>query len=135
MQVRKYVKVIIDGKASKVKALFDAGSSFTVMGYKTLEKLFGEVKVNSLTKPREVVLVNGMKIVIDGYVDSKIIVEDYMIEDRIYLSKDVVEKVMVEGRELYLPDLIIGAPTMETWGIELDLKRGDVVIRGGAFLL
>jgi len=24
---------------------------------------------------------------------------------------------------------------METWGIELDLKRGDVVIRGGAFLL
>jgi len=69
-----------------------------------------------------------MKIVMDGYVDSKIIVENYMIKDRIYLFKDIVEKFVVEGRE-------IGAPTMEIWGIELDLKRGDIVIRGGALLL
>lgn len=42
---------------------------------------------------------------------------------------------MVQGRKVKMPDLIIGAPTMETWGIELDLKKGDVIIRGGGFIL
>ena len=40
-----------------------------------------------MVKPREVVLVDGRKIVIDGYIDSQITINGYMIEDRIYFSK------------------------------------------------
>lgn len=58
-----------------------------------------------------------------------------MIEERVYLSKDVAREVVVKGRELRLPNLIIGAPTMETWRIELNLEKGDITIRGCAFLL
>lgn len=54
--------------------------------------------------------------VIDGYIDSHIVVEGYMIEERIYLSRDMVRGAVVEGREVLLPDLVIGSPTMETWG-------------------
>mgnify|MGYP001774526652 CR=1 FL=1 len=134
MQVWREVEVTINGRTRKVRALFDSGSSFTVMGYEVLKELFDMVEVKPLVKPREVVLVDGRKIVIDGYIDSQIMINGYMIEDRIYLSKYIARKVIVENRELHLPDLIIGAPTMETWGIELSLEKGDVIIRGGAFL-
>ncbi|KPV63620.1 MAG: hypothetical protein AOA66_0752 [Candidatus Bathyarchaeota archaeon BA2] len=135
MQVWKKVTLRLNGKPSDVRALFDSGSSFTVMGYGAVNELFGEVQVERLVKTREVVLANGQKIVIDGYVDSQIVIDGYMIEERVYLSKDIVRKAVVEGREALLPDIIIGSPTMETWGIELDLKKGDVVIRGASFLL
>lgn len=75
------------------------------------------------------------RVVIDGYMDAQITIDGYMIEERIYLSKGIARKAVVEGRELRLPDLIVGAPIMETWGIELDLEKGDVVVRGGLSLL
>ena len=135
MQVWKEVVVRLNGKTSEVRALFDSGSSFTIMGYSALSELFGEVEVKGLVKAREVVLANGQKVFIDGYVDSGIVIDGYMIEERIYLSRDIVRKAVVEGREVLLPDVIIGSPTMETWGIELNLERGEVVIRGASFLL
>lgn len=135
MQIWKDVGFAIEDKISEVRALFDSGSSFTVMGHRTLERLFGKIPVKSLIKPREVILVNGQKITIDSFVDSRITINEYMIEERVYLSNDIVKKAMVEGREISLPDIIIGYLTMEAWGIELDIKRGEVVIRGGAFLL
>jgi len=135
MQVWKGVGVRLDGRFSEVKALFDSGSSFTIMGYGALNEIFGEPQVKRLTKAREVALPNGQRVIINAYLDSQIVIDKYMIEERIYLSKDIVRKAVVEGREALLPDLIIGAPTMESWGIELDLKKGDVVIRGTSFLL
>lgn len=135
MQVFKDVEVIVEEKTSKIRALFDVGSSFTVMGYATFKGIFGEISAKSLPKPKEAALANGQKITIDSFVDSQIIVDDYMIADRIYLSRDIVRKATIEEREIQLSDLIIGSPTMETWGIELDLKKGEVIIRGGAFLL
>jgi len=41
---------------------------------------------------------------------------DYIIADRIYISKDIVREVVVQGRIVELPDLIIGAPTMGMLG-------------------
>ena len=127
MQVWKTAKVIIEGKEAGVKTLFDTGSSFTVMGYKVFRELFGDIPTKPLPRTVEAALANGQKAIIDSFVDSQIVVDDYTIADRIYLSKDIVKKVK-------MPDLIIGAPTMETWGIELDLKKGDVIIRGGFIL-
>lgn len=135
MQVWQNIKIAVEGKGCEVRALFDTGSSFTVMGYSILKEFFGEIPTNPLPRPMEAALANGEKIVIDSYVDSQIVVDDYVIADRIYLSKDLVKEVIIEGRRISLPSLIIGSPTMETWGIELDLKRGEVIIRGGGFLL
>jgi hypothetical protein len=45
MLVLRDVEVTIEG-ASMLKALFDSGSSFTIMGYDRLMEIFGEVEVN-----------------------------------------------------------------------------------------
>jgi len=130
MLILKYVEVNIDGKISRLLALFDSGSNFTIMGYGRLKELFGDVKFKFLSKPRETSLLNGQKILIDGYVDSQILIDGYLIEDRIYLTKDMVKEVVLEGERRLLPDLIIGAPTLETWGLELNLKDGRIIQRG-----
>jgi hypothetical protein len=131
MLVLRDVEVTIEGRTLKIKALFDSGSSFTIMGYGRLKEFFGEVKVNLLVKPREAALLNGQKIIIDGYIDAQIIIDEYLIEERIYLTKEMVKEVILEGEKRILPDLIIGAPTLETWGLELNLKEGKVIGRGG----
>jgi hypothetical protein len=130
MLILKYVEVNIDGRISRILALFDSGSNFTIMGYGRLKELFGDVKFKFLSKPREASLLNGQKILIDGYVDSQILIDGYLIEDRIYLTKDMVKEVILEGERRLLPDLIIGAPTLETWGLELNLKDGRIIQRG-----
>jgi hypothetical protein len=130
MLVLKDVEVMIEGRTSRLRALFDSGSSFTIMGYERLREVFGDVKVKPLIKPREATLLNGQKIVIDGYVDSQILIDEYLIEDRIYLTENMVKEVILEGERRMLPDLIIGAPTLETWGLELNLKEGRIAYRG-----
>jgi hypothetical protein len=130
MLALKDVEVTIEGRTFRLRALFDSGSSFTIMGYEKLKEVFGDVKVKPLIKPREAALLNGRKIIIDGYVDAKILVDEYLIEDRIYLTKNMVKEVILEGERRMLPDLIIGAPTLETWGLELNLKEGRIVHRG-----
>jgi hypothetical protein len=130
MLVLKDVEVMIERRTSKLRALFDSGSSFTIMGYERLREVFGDVKVKPLIKPREAALLNGQKIVIDGYVDAQILIDEYLIEDRIYLTKNMVKEVILEDERRMLPDLIIGAPTLETWGLELNLKEGRIVHRG-----
>ena len=130
MLVLKEVEVTIEERTSKLRALFDSGSSFTIMGYERLREVFDDVKVKPLIKPREAALLNGQKIVIDGYVDAQILIDEYLIEDRIYLTKNMVKEVILEGERRMLPDLIIGAPTLETWGLELNLKEGRIAYRG-----
>jgi hypothetical protein len=55
-----------------------------------------------------------------------------LIEDRIYLTRNMVKEVILEGKRRALPDLIIGAPTLETWRLELNLKEG---IRRGSLII
>jgi len=57
------------------------------------------------------------------------------LEERIYLSGDIVRRAVIEGKEVKLPDLIVGAPTMESWGIELDLKEGKIKSCREGFML
>jgi hypothetical protein len=130
MLVLKDVEVTVEGRTSKLRALFNSGSSFTIMGYGRLREVFGDVRVNPLVKPREAALLNGQRIVIEGYVDARILVDEYLIEDRVYLTKDVVKEVILEGVRRALPDLLIGAPTLEPWGLELNLREGRVAYRG-----
>jgi len=135
MQVRRTVVVRVSGRTGELDALFDPGSSITIMGYEVVRELLGEVPTMKLIRARWVVLANGEKVMVDAYVDAEIVVDEYMVEERVYLSKDVVRKAVIEGREVKLPDLIIGAPTMESWGIELDLKEGKIKSCREGFML
>ena len=135
MQVRRNVIVRVSGRAGQLDALFDPGSSVTIMGYEVVRDMFGDIAMMKLARARWVVLANGDKVMVDAYANAEILVDEYMVEDRIYLSKDVVRKATIEGREVKLPDLIIGAPTMESWGIELDLKEGKIKSCREGFML
>jgi hypothetical protein len=66
MLVSRDAEVTVEERASKLKALFDSGLSFTIMGYDRSMELFGEVKVKPLIKPGEAALLNGQRIIIDG---------------------------------------------------------------------
>lgn len=90
MQIWKTVKVIIEGKEAEVKTLFDTGSSFTVMGYKVFREIFGDIPTKPLPRTVEAALANGQKVIIDSFIDSQIVIDDYTIADRIYLSKDMI---------------------------------------------
>ncbi|MEM4699755.1 MAG: hypothetical protein QXT74_02235 [Candidatus Nezhaarchaeales archaeon] len=129
-QVLKDVDVVVEGKTSRLKALFNSGSRFTVMGYRTLRERFRDVEVKRLPEKIEAILLNGQKVIIDAYIDSEIRIGKYRVYDRIYLSEDVEREVIAKGERKLLPELIIGAPTLETRGLELDLKTGEVVSRG-----
>ena len=135
MQVVMPVRVRISGREATLTALFDTGSAFTLMGHVILKKRFGDVEIRALSRPRKAVLVNGQEITINAFIDAQLFIKDYMIEERIYLSPDIVEEAEVAGAKRRLPELLIGAPTMETWDIEIDIKKGDVVIRGVPFIL
>ncbi|MCL7383946.1 MAG: hypothetical protein LZ172_00735 [Thaumarchaeota archaeon] len=66
MLVLRDAEVTIEERVSKLKALFDSGLSFTIMGYDRLMELFGEVKVKPMIRPREAALLNRQRIIIDG---------------------------------------------------------------------
>lgn len=130
MQIWKETEVTIEGKTSEIKALVDTGSTITLMGYETLRRFFGEIKAKMLARPIEAAFLNGQKIVIDSYVDAQMFIDGHLIEDRIYLSKGIVREVILEGERKFLPDLIIGVTTLEVRGLELNLKKGEIVYRG-----
>lgn len=134
MQIWKDTEVTIEGKTSKIRALVDTGSTITLMGYEKLKKFFGEIKTKMLVRPIGAAFLNGQKIVVDSYIDAQISINSYLIEERIYLSKGIVREVILEGEHKSLPDLIIGVTTLEIRGLELDLKRGEIVYRGSFVL-
>jgi hypothetical protein len=64
------------------------------------------VVVALVIKPGEAALLNGQKIIIDGYVNAQILADGYLIENRIYLTKNLVKEVILEGGRRALPDPI-----------------------------
>jgi hypothetical protein len=135
MQVRRSVIVRVGAKEAEFDTLFDLGSTITLTSYEGLNELLGKVSFKKLARARWVVLASGRRMKVDAYFDAEVVIDKYMIEERIYLSKDMAREVIIEGRKVKLPDLVIGAPTMESWGIELDLKRGKVKSCREGFML
>jgi len=92
------------------------------------------VKIKLLKYPRKTYTLNGTSLIVDSYVDGEIEIGGQVLEERIYISKDFVKEVMFDGKIIKFPDLIVGVSTMEAWNIELDLKRGEVILKGAAVL-
>ena len=134
MFVRKILKVNIADKSSELDVLFDTGSSLTLMCKNVLMDKFKDVKIKLLKYPRKTYTLNGTSLIVDSYVDGEIEIGGQVLEERIYISKDFVKEVMFDGKIIKFPDLIVGVSTMEAWNIELDLKRGEVILKGAAVL-
>jgi len=135
MQVRRNVIVRVEGREAEFDTLFDPGSTITLTSYDAIKELLGDISFRRLVRERWIFLANGGKMLIDAFIDAEIIIDEYMIEERIYLTKDMVRETVVDGRKVKLPDLIIGSPTMECWGIELDLREGKVKSCREGFML
>ena len=133
MFVRGVFRVGIGGRYSDLDVLFDTGSSVTLMSREVLARRFG-VEPKPLKRPRTVYALNGTKLTIDSYVDGEIIIEGEILEERIYISRDIVGEAKFKGKTIKFPELIVGISTMEAWGIELDIKRGRVTVKGAGIL-
>lgn len=102
------------GKA-EVKALFDTGAGRTIIRKDIAEKVGS---LTELTKPRLVTLGDGEhKIEVREGVFLEITFNDYFITT----DADVSGKLA--------HDLIIGASTMQQWGIVINLKEGKVMVK------
>jgi len=130
--LRKVLKVRIADKVAELDTLFDTGLSLTLIGMHVIEGKFRGVEVKPLRYPRKTFTLNGTALTVDSYVDGEVEVDGCVLEERIYVSKDFVEGVAFNGKLVRFPELVIGVSTMEAWGIELDLKRGEVTVRGWA---
>ena len=133
MRALKNVRIKFMDKEVSCTALFDTGSGITVIQRSFFEENFG-TKWLRLDKPLKLYWINGESIVADKYVQLSIVIGGFELPEVVFIVDDFVREVMVEGRRIKLPELIIGSGTMDKYGIILDPKEG-VKLTGAALLL
>jgi len=119
MRVKKEILLEYKGRKVRATALFDTGSSFTIMSTSKFRTLFGHEDWFVLDRPYYGYLINGQKIRIDKYVIMKIIIDDNELVEMVFLFDDYIEKTYNDKREIIFPDMIIGSGTMDKYNIEL----------------
>jgi hypothetical protein len=134
LRVLKDVKVRFGGKEVTCTPLFDTGSGFTVVSRGFFEKSFG-ASWSPLPRPVKLYLVDGRFAKADKYVEVTIVVDDIELlpPETALVLDEFAEEVVVEGRRVKMPDMIVGSGTMDKYGIALDPREGIKVI--GASLL
>jgi hypothetical protein len=134
LRVLKDVKVRFEDREVTCTALFDTGSGFTVISRGFLEKSFG-ARWSPLPRPVKLYLVNGRFVKADKYVEVTIVIDDIELlpPETALVLDEFAEEVVVEGRRVKMPDMIVGSGTMDKYGIVLDPREGVKVI--GASLL
>jgi hypothetical protein len=72
----------------------------------------------------------------DKYVEVTIVVDDIELlpPETALVLDEFVEEVVVEGRRVKMPDVIVGSGTMDKYGIVLDPREG-VKVLGASLLL
>jgi predicted aspartyl protease len=96
-------------------ALFDTGASRTFIRKDVAQRVGDAVK---LPKPREIVLGDGeTKTEVNENINLVIMVDEYQISS----DADVIDKLAHE--------LIIGANTLQEWGISLDPRQEKIIIK------
>ena len=135
MRVVREVKLRHGDREVICKALFDTGSSFTVIRRSFFEKAFGAVW-QKLSKPVKLYLINGKHVEADKYSVVTIIIDDYELQppETVLILDEFVEYVEVDGKRVELSEVIIGSGTMDKYGIVLDPKEGVKII-GASILL
>jgi len=115
-------------------ALFDRGSGYAIIRRTFFEKSFGPSWEKS-SKPVKLYLVNGKFVEANKYARVTLIIDgvELLPPETILMLDEFVEEVEVEGRRIKTPEVIVGAGTMDKYGILLDPREGVKVL--GARLL
>ena len=130
MRVLRSVKVGFVGREATVTALFDTGSSASIIQRRFFEKVFGS-SWSVLERPLRVCLVDGRCLAIDQLV---IEVNGFSFPETVLIVDEFAEEIEFEGKKIRLPELIIGAGTMDKYNIVLDPKEG-IKIAGASLLI
>jgi hypothetical protein len=133
LRARKTIRLKLAGKEVERTALFDTGSSYTVVQRAFFERSFG-ASWERLSKPVKLYLINGEYVEADKYAQVTMVVDDVELlplETVLVLDEYAGE---VEGARVKLPEVIVGAGTMDKYGILLD-PREDVKVVSAGFLL
>ena len=134
MRVLKDVKVRFGGREVTCTALFDTGSRFTVISRGFFERSFG-ARWSPLPRPVKLYLVDGRFVKVDKYAEVTIVIDDIELlpHETVLVLDEFAEEIVVEGRRVKMPGMIVGSGTMDKYGIILDPREGVKVI--GASLL
>jgi hypothetical protein len=111
------------------------GSNYTIIRRGFFEKAFGATWTQ-LPKPVRLYLVNGKFVTADKYAVITIVIDDVELSplETVLILDEFVEEIVIEGRGIRMPDAVIGAGTMDRYGIVLDPKEGVKVLGTGLLL-
>jgi predicted aspartyl protease len=113
LRIYRVLKVRSSRGELNVKALFDAGASFTVVRRDVAEKI-GHILP---TDVREVTLADGKtKLKVLGYIPISTVLEGSPIDDIAYVIEELAE------------ELIVGVKVMEFYDIKLDPSTNRIIV-------
>lgn len=113
MILRKEIEVLGSKGSKKVIALFDSGSTYSIIS----EKLARTVEtLTPLPQPKKLKIANGEVTVINHRVPLDFKLNGITLSDE-FLVFDKLPN-----------DVIIGASTMQKWRIKLDFEKEDVIV-------
>jgi len=135
LRVLKDVKVRFEDREVTCTALFDTGSGFTVISRSFFERSFG-ARWSPLPRPVKLYLVNGRFVKADKYAEVTIVIDDIELlpPETALVLDEFAEEVVVEGRRVKMPDMIVGSGTMDKYGIVLDPREGVKILGTGLLL-
>ncbi|MCC6016450.1 MAG: hypothetical protein LM583_02720 [Desulfurococcaceae archaeon] len=135
MRVVKEVEIRFMYREATALVLFDTGTSYTVVRRGFFEKAFGATWIR-LSRLVKLFLVDGRFVSADKYAVVTIVIDgvELSLPETVLVLDEFAEEIEVEGREIRMPDIIIGAGTMSKYGIVLDPKEGVKVLEAGLLL-
>jgi len=135
LRVRKAINLRLADREVGCTALFDTGSSYTIIQRAFFEKGFG-ASWERLRKPVKLYLVNGKFVEADKYAQVTLIIDgvELLPPETVLVLDEFVEEGEAEGRRMRMPEVIVGAGTMDKYGILLDPREGVKVLGAGLLL-
>ena len=117
------------------RPFFDTGSGYTITRRTFFEKSFGP-SWERLSNPVKLHLVNGEFVEADKYARVTLIIDgvELLPPETVLVLDEFVEEVEVDGRRIKTPEVIVGAGTMDKYGILLDPREGVKVLGAGLLL-
>jgi hypothetical protein len=104
----------LDEKKARAKAVFDSGSFFTILRENMVPE--GAVIVKRKSPKEFNTAAVGGKLTVTGEIPIVMTIGDRVIEDLVLLSPNLSQ------------ELLIGAGTMQKWGISIENKNGETGI-------
>ena len=123
MRAISKVGIVLGDRTVKCDALFDTGASVTIMSTKFFMDNFGS-GWKRLDKPLRVFWINGESVMVDKYVQVLIKIGDHVFPETVFLVDDFVEKIKLNEEEIRMPQVIVGAGTMDKYGITIEPRKG-----------